>query len=104
MGDNRTRVPGFRSRDVLAALNHFARDVAAQDVRQLDAGQSLAHPQVEVIQRAGADADEHMILAQLGIGNVFVFQNFGTTKFMNADGFHARSFYCNTRKIKTGNS
>src|SRR5690348_10081049 len=41
-----------------------------------------------MIHGASAHADEDLVFAELGIGSVFVAQDFGTTKFVNADGFH----------------
>ena len=41
-----------------------------------------------MIQRAGAHAHQHLIFARLCVGNVFVGEDFRSTKFMNADGFH----------------
>ena len=57
-------------------------------MRQLYPWQSLAHPKVEVIHGTGFDADEYLVLARLRVGNIFVAQDFRTTKFVNADGFH----------------
>ena len=74
--------------NVFADLDDFTADVAAQYVRQLYPWQSLAHPKVEVIHGTGFDADEYLVLARLRVGNIFVAQDFRTTKFVNADGFH----------------
>ena len=40
----------FKSADVFSSFDDFARDVAAENVRQFDSRQSLAHPDVEVIE------------------------------------------------------
>src|SRR5947209_19461832 len=77
--------------DVLADFNDFAGHVASEDVRQVNSGQSFAHPEVEVVQRASADADEDLIFTRFGIGNVFVGEDFGSTELMNANGLHGRS-------------
>ncbi len=74
--------------NVFAALDNLASNVASEDVRQLHARQTFAHKQVKMIQRAGTHAHQNMVLAQNRIGNVFVLQDFRTTKLMNADCFH----------------
>ena len=79
---------GFEAGHVLAEFDYLARDVAAQNVRQFDAGQALTYPEVEVVHCASLDADQNLILARLRIRNIFVAQNLGTTEFMEANGFH----------------
>ena len=54
-----------------------------ENVRQFHSGQSLAHPQVQMVHRARFHADQHLILARLRIGDVFVAKNFRTTEFVN---------------------
>ena len=83
---------GLEVGDVLADFDDFAGDVAAKDVRQVNAGQAFAHEEVEVVQRAGADTDEDLIFTWFGIGNVFVGEDFGSTELMNANGFHGGSW------------
>ncbi len=63
--------------DVLAAVDYFAGNVAAQDVRQLHAGQSLAHKQVEMVEGAGAHSNQDLILAQDGSGMSSYFNTSG---------------------------
>ena len=41
-----------------------------------------------MIHGAGADADQHLIFARLGIGYIFVTKNLGPAEFVDADGFH----------------
>ena len=91
MGATSTRWPVLKSGDVLADFDDFTRDVAAEDVRQFHAGQSLAHPDIEMVERAGPHPDQDLIFARLRIGDVFVLQNFGATELMEADGFHILS-------------
>ena len=74
--------------NVLARLDHFARYVAAENVWQRHATQAPTRPQIQMIQRAGANADQNVIFAQNGIGRVFVLKNFRTTEFMNPNRFH----------------
>src|SRR5207248_5385972 len=47
-------LPDLQVSDVLADLRDFAGHVAAIDMRQLDAGQAFADPQVEMIQSTSA--------------------------------------------------
>ena len=65
-------LPGFEPADVLAHFDHFAGDVAAENVRQLHSRQSFAHPDVQMIQGTCSHAHQHLILARLRIGDVFV--------------------------------
>src|ERR1019366_7695457 len=44
-----------------------------------------------MVQRARAYTDEDLIFARIGIGNVFVDEDFRSTELMNANGFHGRS-------------
>ncbi len=87
-GRKQHALPGLESADVLAHLDDLARDVAAENVRQLHSRQPLAHPDIEMIQRTRAHAHQHLILARLRIGHIFVSQNFRPAELMNADGFH----------------
>ena len=56
-------LPDVNSRHVFADLRHFSGDVAPGNVRQRDGyvGEAAAHPEIQVIQRAGAHADKHFI-------------------------------------------
>ncbi len=84
----------FEVGDVLADFDNLAGSVAAEDVRQVNAGQSFAHPDVEMVQSASPHAYEDLVFARLGIGNVFVGENFRPTELMNANGFHGDSYNC----------
>ena len=53
-------------------------------------GQPFADPKIQVIQGAGSDADQHLVLARIRVRDLFVAQNF-TTEFVDADGFHGSS-------------
>ncbi len=57
-----------------AHFHHIARNVAAQHVRhgEWHAGNSGAHKEIEMIQRAGADAHQHLVGFDFRVGNVFV--------------------------------
>jgi hypothetical protein len=41
-----------------------------------------------MIQGASFDPNQNLILARLGVGNVFVTENFWTAEFVDANGFH----------------
>ncbi len=81
-------LPGLEASDVLADFGNLSGDVRSKDVRQIHSGQSFANPQIDVVQGAGFDADQNLVLAWLGIRYVFVAQNLRTTEFMDANGFH----------------
>ena len=89
--------------NVLADFSHFAGNVAAKNVRQRDAAQPAAHPQIKMIQRAGAHANEDVIFAQNGIRRVFILKNFRTAEFMNANRFHYRFRSSRTISSVVGN-
>ena len=55
-------------------LGYLAGNIAAEDVRQLHSGQSLANEQVEMVQRAGPHPNEHLVFAQLGSGTSSYFR------------------------------
>ena len=84
-------LPGFEAGDVVADFDNLACDVSTQDVRQLHSGQAFADPQIDMVQGTGLDADENLVLPGLGVGNIFVAQNFRTTEFVDANGFHRSS-------------
>jgi hypothetical protein len=44
-----------------------------------------------VVQSASLDANEDLVLTRLGVGYIFVAQNFRTTEFVDANGFHRSS-------------
>ena len=70
--------------------DHFARDVTARDVRhrELHVGKTAALPDVEMIQRARAHADEHVARFELGLGSIFEAQHVGTAVLVETNGFH----------------
>jgi hypothetical protein len=57
-------------------------------VRQFYAGQTFAHPEVEMVEGTGAHANKHLVLAQVRVRNVFVAKNLGPAELVNASGFH----------------
>ena len=86
-GREQHTLPRFEASDVLADFDDLARNIAAQNVRQLHAGQSLAHPDIEMVHSASFDPDQNLVLARLRIGDIFVAENFRTTEFVHANGF-----------------
>src|SRR5438094_8332124 len=82
---------GLEPSYIFAGLDDFSRNIAAQDVRQVDARETLADPNIKMVQGASSDANQHLILARFRIRNIFVAQDFRTAKFVNADGFHVSS-------------
>ena len=68
----------------------FAGDVAAGNERQRKghAVQALADPEVEMVQRAGVNADQDFVGAGLRIGDFGVLQNFGPAVLGNEDRPH----------------
>ena len=81
----------LESPNVLAHLEYFAGNVAAQNVRQLHARQSLAYPHIQMIERARPHPYQHLIFAQLRVGNIFVCQNLRSAELMNTNCFHRAS-------------
>jgi hypothetical protein len=81
------------TRDFRADLCDFSSDVAAGNMWKRDGNirQSAADPQIEMIQSAGAHADENFIGAGLGLGDVDVLQNFGSTMLAEEDSLHDAS-------------
>ena len=77
--------------DVIADFDDFSGDVAAENMRQVHARQALTHPNVEMVHGAGSDSDQNLVLARPGIRDIFVGEDFGSTEFMDADGFHGSS-------------
>ena len=68
MGASSTRCPALKSVTYSPTSTISPGDVAAENVGQVYAGESLAHPQVEMVQGAGAHANQHLVLAGLGSG------------------------------------
>jgi hypothetical protein len=87
-GRDQHALSGLEVGDVLADLHDFTGHVASEDVRQVNSRQSFAHPEVEVVQGACPHADEDLIFTRLGIGDIFVGEDFGSTELMNANGLH----------------
>jgi uncharacterized protein YbjQ (UPF0145 family) len=79
---------GLEVRDVFAAFENVSGNIAARNLRERNAGDSFSDEKIQMIERDGLDADEHLVFTEHWIWNVFVFQNFGSTMLMESDGFH----------------
>ena len=80
------------SGDFRADFGDFAGDVAAGNVGQgnLEAGETAADPEIEMIEGAGADADQDFVTPELGFGDIGETKNGGISVFLEDDGFHER--------------
>ena len=76
-----------------SGVDDFAGDVAAGDVRQRNAHpiDAAALPEIEMIQRAGAHANDGAPGCGYGIGRVFVAQHLGPAVLVEADCLHRRT-------------
>ena len=84
--------PGLHH-DTQAAPDDFARDIGAGNVRQRNrhAVETAPLPQIEVIERARAHADDR-VPRQFGrVGRVFVDEHFRPAVLMKPDGLHLSS-------------
>ena len=54
---------------------------------ELQPGNTGAHEEVEVVEGAGANADEHLVRLDDWLGCVLVNEDFGPAMLMNADSF-----------------
>src|SRR5579862_4764512 len=66
-------------------------------MRQVYARQSVAHPDIKMVQGTGLNADQNLVFSGLWIGDIFVPQNFRPTEFVQTNSFHA----CGSSEIKT---
>jgi hypothetical protein len=55
---------------------------------ELHAGDAAAHEEVEVVERAGAYAQQDFVGFDLGLGRVFVDQHFRAAVLVDACDFH----------------
>ena len=77
--------------DALAERGDPADDFDAGHERKLDreARDALADVDVEVVERAGGDVDQHLAAAWLGVGKVLHPQDAGTAELVEHNRFHA---------------
>jgi hypothetical protein len=83
-------LPDMNGRDFWADLGDFAGDIAAGNVGERDSntGEAAANPEVEMIEGAGADANQDFIVAKGRFGDISIAKNRRVTVFMDDDGFH----------------
>jgi len=86
-------LPDTDGGDFRSDLRDLAGDVAAGNVRKgyRNARQALADPNVEMVQGASVNADEHFVGANGRLGDGGVFQNFRRAVLLEDDGFHSRN-------------
>src|SRR5256885_859055 len=65
--------------------------VGAEDARLRHGGESLADPDVEVVERGGAQLDQDMSRAWHRIRRVLVAEHLGPAVFMDANRFHGHN-------------
>ena len=87
-GRDENALADFEIGNIFADFNNFSGRIGAENMRQVDAGEALPHPNIEMVERACADADEDLIFARLGVGDGLVLEDFRATELVNADGFH----------------
>src|SRR5439155_792546 len=77
-------------------LGDVAGDVAAgpEGERGLERRDPLAHEDVQVVQRAGADADEHLSGSRLRVGDVLKPELLGTAELVEGERLHFDSPGC----------
>ena len=83
-------LPGLEALDALAQILDDACAVRAEDPRLRHGRQALAHPHVQVIQRCGAQPDQHLAGGGRRIRDVLVAQHLGTAVLVDANRLHAR--------------
>jgi hypothetical protein len=78
--------------DFAADFGDFSGDVATRNVgkRDGDVGQAATDPEVEVIQGAGAHADEYLVGAGPRVRRVGELQNPGPAVLVEEDRFHQK--------------
>jgi hypothetical protein len=76
--------------DFRADLGNFAGNVATGNVgeRDGDAREAAANPEVEMIESAGANAHEDLIVAENRFGNIGIAKDGRVTVFVDDNGFH----------------
>jgi hypothetical protein len=89
-GLNQHLFAGLYPIDKITDSANDSGNVVAKNVRQrnLDAGEALACPDVEVIDAAGAHLDEDLVGFVRRVGKLCVFENVGTAVAVEDDCFH----------------
>ena len=87
--------------DALAELGDPADDLEAEDERRLDreARGALADVDVEVVERAGRDVDQHLARAGPRVGNVFEPKHVDSAELVEHDRLHAATSRIGKRPV-----
>src|SRR5581483_8086346 len=88
------RLARLEAGDALAERLDDARAVGAEDARLAHRGQALADPDVEVVQRGGAQADEHLARPRDGVGRLLEHEHLGAAVLVDPNRTHARQTIC----------
>ena len=83
-----TRSPIENPSTPLTERSDDAGAVRAQDARLRNGGQSLPDPDVEMVESGGSKLDEYLAGRGLGIGDVLVAKDLGSTVLVDANGLH----------------
>ncbi len=81
-------LPDSESVYALAELCHHACSVGAEDARLRDRRETLADPDVEMIQSGRAQRYEHFVGARFGIGDILVAEDLRATVLVDSDRLH----------------
>src|SRR5579863_3860896 len=90
-GSYQDSLSGLKSSHILANLRDFPGNIATENVWQVHSGQSLAHPNIQMVKRTGPLPHYYLILSLLMIGDIFISQYFVTAELMEAYSFHKDS-------------
>jgi len=74
--------------DALVCAGDHARAVGAEDARLGHRRQTLADPDVEMVEARGVQLDQHVVIAGRRIGDVFVAQHFRAAVLMDPNCLH----------------
>ncbi len=81
-------VADLEARDPFADRLDHAGSIRAQDARLGNRRKPHAQPDVEMVERGGLEANEHLARAWFGIRHVLVAQDVGAALLVDADRFH----------------
>ena len=84
-------LPELETLDPVAERDDDARAVGAEDARLRNRGQTLANPDVEVVEAGRAEADEHLARAGLRIGDVLDAEDLRPAVLVDAHGLHGQN-------------
>jgi hypothetical protein len=76
--------------NILSDFDDFARDITAGNVRKRNGntGETMAHPQIEMIEGARVDADQNFVVAEMWFWNIGETKHIGAAVLMKDDSFH----------------